>query len=132
MLFRRFWDITISCFLSPHVSVFRKSREKEKGGCRSKIAIRIAICNEFKLILFLIQTVYEKRGIPFNKSVINPYRVAIFDKVHYLIFRAIFDLSNKIALLILLRMYALYVKQKFEKKAKNWAKVLKLIEKWYF
>ena len=50
-----------------------------------------------------------------------------------LLFRAIFDLSNKIALLILLRMYALYVKQKFEKKkAKNWAKVLKLIEKWYF
>ena len=32
---KRFWDITISCFLSPHVSVFRKSREKEKGGCRN-------------------------------------------------------------------------------------------------
>ena len=29
-----------------------------------------------------------------------------------LVFRAIFDLSNKIALLILLRMYALYVKKK--------------------
>ena len=28
------------------------------------------------------------------------------------VFRAIFDLSNKIALLILLRMYALYVKKK--------------------
>ena len=35
-----------------------------------------------------------------------------------LLFRAIFDLSNKIALLILLWMYALYVKQKFEKKQK--------------
>ena len=32
------------------------------------------------------------------------------------VFRAIFDLSNKIALLILLRMFALYVKKK---KAKN-------------
>ena len=34
------------------------------------------------------------------------------------VFRAIFDLSNKIALLILLWMYALYVKkkQKFEQK----------------
>ena len=29
------------------------------------------------------------------------------------IFRAIFDLSNKIALLILLRMYALYVTKQF-------------------
>ena len=40
------------------------------------------------------------------------------------LFRAIFDLSNKIALLILLRMYALYVKkkQKFEQKFKNWLK----------
>ena len=36
-----------------------------------------------------------------------------------LFFRAIFDLSNKIALLILLRMYALYVKSKsLKKKAK--------------
>ena len=39
------------------------------------------------------------------------------DCITYII-RAIFDLSNKIALLILLRMYALYVKQKFEKKQK--------------
>ena len=39
------------------------------------------------------------------------------------LFRAIFDLSNKIALLILLRMFALYVE-----KQKNW----KLIEEWYF
>ena len=31
------------------------------------------------------------------------------------IFRAIFDLSNKIALLILLRMFALYVKKKSKK-----------------
>ena len=40
------------------------------------------------------------------------------------IFRAIFDISNKIALLILLRMFALYVKkkQKFEQKFKNWLK----------
>ena len=48
-------------------------------------------------------------------------------KMHYLIciiFRAIFDLSNKIALLILLRMFALYVKKKqsFEQKFKNWLK----------
>ena len=37
------------------------------------------------------------------------------------VFRAIFDLSNKIALLILLRMYALYVKKK-EQKIENWLK----------
>ena len=38
-----------------------------------------------------------------------------------MVFRAIFDLLNKIALLILLRMYALHVKkkQKFEQKFKN-------------
>ena len=32
-----------------------------------------------------------------------------------MVFRAIFDLSNKIALLILLRMYALYVEKKSKK-----------------
>ena len=43
------------------------------------------------------------------------------------VFRAIFDLSNKIALLILLWMYALYVKQKFEKKkSKSLSKSLKI------
>ena len=48
-----------------------------------------------------------------------------FCKDLFHVFRAIFDLSNKIALLILLRMFALYVKKK---RAKNW----KLIEEWYF
>ena len=43
------------------------------------------------------------------------------------LFRAIFDLSNKIALLILLRMYALYVK-KSKKKQKFVQKFNKLIE----
>ena len=40
------------------------------------------------------------------------------------LFRVIFDLSNKIALLILPRMYALKEKkkQKFEQKFKNWLK----------
>ena len=37
-----------------------------------------------------------------------------------MIFRAIFDLSNKTALLILLWMYALYVKK--EQKIENWLK----------
>ena len=48
----------------------------------------------------------------------------IIDKKYTFFFRAIFDLSNKIALLILLRMYALYVKkkQKFEQKFKIWLK----------
>ena len=36
------------------------------------------------------------------------------------LFRAIFDLSNKIALLILLRMYALYVKKKSKKLKIDW------------
>ena len=49
----------------------------------------------------------------------GPIQVTGVLRNFYCIFRAIFDLSNKIALLILLRMYALYVKQKFEKKAKN-------------
>ena len=37
------------------------------------------------------------------------------------IFRAIFDLSNKIALLILLRMFALKAKKK-KQKIENWLK----------
>ena len=36
----------------------------------------------------------------------------IIVQITFMIFRAIFDLSNKIALLILRRMYALYVKKK--------------------
>ena len=36
-----------------------------------------------------------------------------FFKLYQIFFRAIFDLSNKIALLILLRKYALFVKKQF-------------------
>ena len=43
------------------------------------------------------------------------YLVTWIVDIHILIFRTIFDLSNKIALLILLRMFALYVKND-----KNW------------
>ena len=39
-----------------------------------------------------------------------------------MVFRAIFDLLNKIALLILLRMYALYVKKKKRTKIENASK----------
>ena len=42
-------------------------------------------------------------------------------KFNIAVFRAIFDLSNKIALLILLRMYALYVEKK-KQKIENWLK----------
>ena len=47
----------------------------------------------------------------------------VYGKINraFLFFRAIFDLLNKIALLILRRMFALYVE-----KAKNW----KLIVEW--
>ena len=41
--------------------------------------------------------------------------ILLFFIVIDIVFRAIFDLSNKIALLILCRMYALYVKKKKDK-----------------
>ena len=61
---------------------------------------------------------------PFKEEIIQPRKGSITfwyslgNEIHayvIFIFRAIFDLSNKIALLILLRMFALYVeKQKIE------------------
>ena len=54
-----------------------------------------------KLSSFHSITLWSNLLALFNESVTT----------HPLVFRAIFDLSNKIALLILHRMYALYVKQ---------------------
>ena len=48
-----------------------------------------------------------------------PKFIKVPSLVDNFVFRAIFDLSNKIALLLLLRMYALKVKKKFEQKFKN-------------
>ena len=62
-----------------------------------------------------------------NSITNSKYIVMDFSKFHgkierkfeLWVFRAIFDLSNKIALLILLRMFALYVKKKKEQKIEN-------------
>ena len=55
------------------------------------------------------------QGLPLSLHFLGLMTITYF-------FRAIFDLSNKIALLILLRMYALYVKKKKMTKIENESK----------
>ena len=89
MLFRRDFEISQFHAFYHHMSVyFGNLVKKKKADAEVRSRLELQFAANFKLIIFLIQTVYEKRGIPFNKSVINPYRVAIFDKVHYLIFQS--------------------------------------------
>ena len=75
-----------------------------------------------KPTLFFVQTYFftkECRGLGqprLGHSLLKKSSIKFKTKTieHIWVFRVIFDLSNKIALLILLRMFALYAEQKIE------------------